>query len=83
MKNDPLTFDGFCALLSTELGVSPERLSPEAAFIDDLRIDSIRMIEMVLRLEDLGAKIPAEEAWNIRTVQDAYDYYRRYACQVS
>jgi acyl carrier protein len=79
MKNDPLSFDDFCAWLSAELEVPVERLSPEASFIDDLSLDSIRMVELVLRLEERGVRIRAEAAWDIQTVQDAYNYYRRHA----
>jgi acyl carrier protein len=72
----PMTFDDFRQMLSEELRVPPERITPEASFINDLAVDSIRMVEMILRIEELGISIPSEAAWNIITVQDAYDYYR-------
>ena len=70
-----LSFEEFKQILAEELLVSVDRLVPEASFINDLAVDSIRLVEMILRLEELGVKIPAEMAWQIQTVGDAYEYF--------
>jgi len=70
-----LSFDDFKKIIAEELLVSEEKLVPEASFITDLAVDSIRLVEMILRLEELGVKIPAEVAWQIQTVGDAYQYF--------
>jgi acyl carrier protein len=70
-----LSFDQFKEILAQELLVSEEKLIPEASFITDLAVDSIRLVEMILRFEELGVKIPAELAWQIQTVGDAYKYF--------
>jgi len=41
---------------------------PEAAFVDDLYADSIRLVELLVTMEEQGIEIPFEEAWNIKTV---------------
>ena len=47
----------------------------EKAFIDDLDIDSLSMVEVVMAAEDkFGVKIPDEEVKNLRTVGDAVAY---------
>ena len=70
-----LRFEDFRRFLSETLDVSEEMLQPEASFLTDLAIDSLRMVELVLHLEArLGMTIPVEEAWNIQTVRDAYEY---------
>ncbi len=74
--NGLMSFDEFRQLLSGVLHVPPERITPEASFINDLAVDSIRMVEMLLRIEELGVTIPSEAAWSIISVQDAYDFYR-------
>lgn len=71
----PLSFDEFKKILAEELLVSEDMLSPEASFITDLAVDSIRLVEMLLRLEELGVPIPPEVAWEIQTVGDAYKYF--------
>jgi len=35
----------------------------------------IRLVELMLRLEEEGIEIPLEEAWNVETVEDAYRLY--------
>ena len=74
-----VSFDEFKQILSEVLMVSPERLAPEAYFITDLAVDSIRMVELLLRVEELGLQIPPEAAWEIQTVGDAYNYYLQHA----
>jgi len=48
---------------------------PQASFIDDLYVDSIQLLELLMRIEELGVSVPVDAAWRIRTVGDAYDYY--------
>lgn len=69
-----LSFEQFKKLLAQELRVDEEKIVPEASFVEDLLVDSIRMVEMILRLEE-GLEIPLEAAWQMETVGDAYQYY--------
>ena len=72
---EPLSFEKFRDILADALNVSREKITPNASFINDLAVDSIRMVEMLLRMEELGVSVPPEAAWDIRTVGDAYDFY--------
>jgi acyl carrier protein len=36
------------------------------------------MVDMMLRLEEMGISIPLEVAWQIETVGDAYQYCTEY-----
>jgi len=74
-----LTFEEFRDIISRELMVAKEKVIPDASFIEDLLVDSIRMVEMMLKLEDMGISIPLEAAWSIETVGDAYQQYKEYA----
>ncbi len=69
-----LTFQEFRSIIARELEIDEEKVVPEASFFDDLCVDSIRMVDMMLRLEELGISIPLEVAWQIETVEDAYRY---------
>lgn len=77
--SSPLTFDQFRTTLSEVLLVEEERITPEASFTKDLYVDSLRLVELVLTIEQLGAEIPSDTFWEIQTVGDAYDVYVRYA----
>jgi acyl carrier protein len=74
-----LTFEQFRDLISKELAVPKEKVVADASFIEDLLVDSIRMVEMMLRLEEMGMSIPLEAAWSIETVGDAFEQYRQVA----
>jgi len=73
-QSSKLTFEEFRKIIARELEVDEERILPEASFFSDLCVDSIRMVDMMLRLEELGISIPLEVAWQIETVGDAYRY---------
>ncbi|MFA6290585.1 MAG: acyl carrier protein [Victivallales bacterium] len=58
-----------------QLGVSPDQVTPEAKFIEDLGADSLDQVELVMALEEeFGADIPDEDAEKLTTVGDAIRY---------
>ncbi len=75
----PITFEEFRHMIATELHVEERLVVPDASFVDDLYADSIRLAELMLRLAEQGITIPMEEAWNVKTVGDAYRVYSRHA----
>jgi acyl carrier protein len=57
------------------LGVEPEKVTPEASFIDDLGADSLDIVELVMAFEEeFNVEIPDDAAEKITTVKDATDY---------
>lgn len=62
-------------IIVENLGVTPEQVTPEASFIEDLGADSLDTVELVMALEEeFNIQIPDEEAEKITTVQQAVDY---------
>jgi acyl carrier protein len=58
-----------------QLGVSPDQVTPEAKFIEDLGADSLDQVELVMALEEeFGADIPDEDAEKLTNVGDAIKY---------
>jgi acyl carrier protein len=74
-----MSFEEFRKLLAGRLGMPVEKFTPKATFLDDLAVDSIRMVELILEFERMGVKIPADKVWDIQTVEDAYNFYVKYA----
>jgi len=72
-----MSFEEFRAILAEVLLVDEGKLTPEASFLNDLMVDSIRWLEMALTIERLGVQIPTEALWDIQTVGDSYQYYLR------
>lgn len=69
------SFDEFRKIIAEELLVDEEEITPQTSFLTDLRVDSVRMVDMMLRLEEQGIIIPLEAGWQIETVGDAYRFY--------
>ncbi len=62
-------------IIAEELGVERDKLTEEAAFMEDLGADSLDQVELVMALEkEFEIDIPDEEAEKLRTVGDAMRY---------
>jgi acyl carrier protein len=62
-------------IIAEELGVEREKLSDDAAFMEDLGADSLDQVELVMAFEkEFDIDIPDEEAEKLRTVGDALKY---------
>jgi acyl carrier protein len=64
-------------LICQQLEVSEEQVKGEASFVDDLKADSLAVVELVLALEqEFDLEIPDEDTEQIKTVQNAIDYIK-------
>ncbi len=65
-------------IIMERLGVSEEKITPEASFINDLGADSLDTVELMMELEEaFGVSIEDEEAEKIQTVKDAVAYLEK------
>ena len=56
-------------------GAIPEAVNAESSFVEDLRADSLDMIEIVMKIEDeLEIEIQDEDVEKIQTVGQAIEY---------
>ena len=81
MKNKikPLSFEEFQAFLADILDVEIEHIKPQAYFIKDLGVDSLKLAEMLLQFQAHGLEFSPDLAWRIQTVGEAYQYYQEQA----
>ena len=64
-------------IICSQLEVSPEQVKPAASFVDDLKADSLAVVELVLALEqEFKIEIPDEDTEQIKTVKNATDYIK-------
>jgi acyl carrier protein len=62
-------------IIAEKLGVSEDKITPQAAFVEDLGADSLDQVELIMAFEDaFDIEIPDEDAEKMRTVKDALDY---------
>ena len=65
------------SIICEQLEVSPDKVRPEASFVDDLKADSLAVVELVLALEEaFGIEIPDDDTEQIKTVADAINYIK-------
>jgi acyl carrier protein len=70
--------EGLAGIVNEVAGTPIADITPEKAFIDDLDIDSLSMVEVVMACEDkFGVSIPDAEVKNLRTVGDAVAYIEK------
>jgi acyl carrier protein len=66
-------------LVVRQLKVDPEEVEPDSSLIDDLRADSLDVVDLTIALEEEFApaqefEIRDEDAENIRTIRDIMDF---------
>jgi len=62
-------------IVSDQLTVPEDQITPQKSFEADLGADSIGLVELMMQFEDeFDMSIPDEEAVNIKTVGDAVKY---------
>ena len=66
---------GLAELINDETGISPDQVTLEKSFTDDLDIDSISMMTIVVNAEEkFDVKIPDDEVKTLTTVGEAVSF---------
>ncbi len=67
-------------IVCAQLDVAPDKVTPSSSFVDDLKADSLAVVELVLALEEaFKIEIPDEDTEQIKTVEDAVKYIQNHA----
>jgi len=67
-------------IIAQQLEVAPDQVRPTASFQEDLKADSLAVVELVLALEEqFKLEIPDEDTEKIKTVGDAINYIKSHA----
>lgn len=64
-------------LITEQLGVSKDEVSPNASFLDDLGADSLDIVELVMSMEEeFDVEIPDDDVERLVTIGDAIVYLK-------
>ena len=67
-------------IIIEQLEVAPDKVKLEASFSEDLKADSLAVVELVLALEEqFKIEIPDEDTEKIKTVGDAINYIKAHS----
>ncbi|MCX7994202.1 MAG: acyl carrier protein [candidate division WOR-3 bacterium] len=68
-------FDEVRNIIVEQLHVPPEKVNPDAKFIEDLGADSLDTVELIMAFEEkFNIQIPEEDAQKLDTVGKAIAY---------
>jgi acyl carrier protein len=69
------TYEEIKAIIVELLGVEEAKVKPEARFREDLEADSLDLVELIMKFEDVfGTEISDEDAQKITTVGEAVKF---------
>ncbi|MDB9742075.1 acyl carrier protein [Akkermansiaceae bacterium] len=65
-------------IIVDQLNVTPDQVTADAKFIDDLGADSLDTVELVMAFEEeFGVEVPDEEAEKLQSVTDVIAYIEK------
>jgi len=69
--------DRVIKIVCDQMGATPDKVTKDTSFINDLGADSLDTVELVMEFEDeFEISIPDEDAEKIQTVGAAIDYIK-------
>ncbi|MGB0453170.1 MAG: acyl carrier protein [Bacteriovoracaceae bacterium] len=65
-------------LISDATKIEEGKIKLETSFVEDLNLDSLDIVELMMKMEDeFGVDIPEEDAEGLKTVQDIVSYLEK------
>lgn len=70
--------DKVIKLISDATKIDISKINLETSFVDDLNLDSLDIVELMMKMEDeFGVEIPEEDAEGLKTVKDIVAYLEK------
>lgn len=64
-------------LISDATKIDAAKIGPQTNFVEDLNLDSLDIVELMMKMEDdFGVEIPEEDAEGLKTVADVVTYLK-------
>ncbi len=69
-----MVFEKLKKVIAEVLSVDPDEITMDTTFMDDLGADSLDVFQIIMGIEEeFDIEVPAEEAENITTVEEAVE----------
>ena len=73
-----MNFEKIRKIVAQQLDLDPETITAENRLIEDLKADSLDIVELIMDLEqDFGVEIPDDDLPNIKTIGDIVSYLEK------
>ncbi len=73
-----MVFERIQELLAEQMNIDKEKITPQSHLINDLKADSLDMVEMLISLEDeFKISVPDEDAKNLLVLGDLAAYVEK------
>jgi acyl carrier protein len=73
-----MNFEKIRKIVAQQLDLDPETITAESRLIEDLKADSLDIVELIMDLEqDFGVEIPDDDLPNIKTIGDIVNYLEK------
>lgn len=70
-----MEFEKIRAIIANQLDLDPESITPESRLIEDLKADSLDVVELIMDLEqEFSTEIPEEDIAKVKTVGDILQF---------
>jgi len=70
-----MVFEKVCEVISSQLGISEEKIKMKTSFTDDLGADSLDIYQVISELEEIfDLEFSNEDAEKIKVISDAVKY---------
>ena len=65
-------------LVSDATKIDIAKISTKTSFVDDLNLDSLDIVELMMKMEDeFGVEIPEEDAEGLKSISDVVTYLEK------
>ncbi len=65
-------------LVSDATKIDIAKINIETSFVDDLNLDSLDIVELMMKMEDeFGVEIPEEDAEGLKSIKDVVTYLEK------
>lgn len=69
-------------IIAEQLNASPEEITEETSFKEDLGADSLDLFELIMALEEeYNTEIPADDLQNLTTVGEVMNYLKEHGVE--